>query len=266
MPAKTSLANICGLLIDLDEVLYTGKEALPGARDALHTIRQRGLVCRFLTNTTTKTASEVVAKLAGMGFEIKPEEIVTPVIATKNFLNSQSGGKPKLHLLIRESVLPDFEEFPQDDEAPDYVIVGDIGAQWSYPLLNKAFRQLMHGADLIAMHKNKFFQADGGLALDIGAFVAGLEYVTGRQATIIGKPSPDFFDLALQSMDLPAEKVAMIGDDIESDVGGGQNAGLTGILVQTGKYRADYVAESEVEPDAMVNSFADLPNRLLLEN
>ena len=94
-------------------------------------------------------------------------------------------------------------------------------------------------------------------------FVAGLEYVSGSKATIVGKPSTDFFDLALKSMDLPPGKVAMIGDDIDSDVGGGQNAGLLGILVKTGKYREDYVAESDVEPDAIIDSFADLPRRLV---
>jgi HAD superfamily hydrolase (TIGR01458 family) len=262
MPAKTNLAKIRGLLVDLDGVLYVGDAALPGARDALQALRDRDIVCRFLTNTTTKTADEVVKKLAHLGFEIEPDEIVTPVVATKNFLESRKDGKPKLHLLVRESVLPEFDGFPHDDEAPDYVIVGDIGAKWSYALLNTAFRQLMNGAELIAMHKNKFFQADGGLALDIGAFVAGLEYVTARKAQIVGKPSPDFFNLALQSMNLPPDKVAMIGDDIESDIGGGQNAGLCGILVKTGKYRKDYVAESDVEPDAVIDSFADLPGLL----
>ena len=264
MPANTNLANIHGLLVDLDGVLYVGDAALPGARDALQAVRDRGIVCRFLTNTTTKTADEVVEKLAGLGFEIAPDEIITPVIATKNFLESHKGGKPKLHLLVRESILPAFDGFPHDDQAPDYVIVGDIGAKWSYTLLDTAFRQLMNGAELIAMHQNKFFQADGGLALDIGAFVAGLEYVTAHKARIMGKPSPDFFDLALQSMDLPSDKVAMIGDDIESDLGGGQNAGLLGILVKTGKYRKDYVAESDVVPDAVVDSFADLPGLLPL--
>ncbi len=262
MSANPLLANIRGLLVDLDGVLYVGDGALPGARDALQAVRDRGIVCRFLTNTTTKTAAEVVEKLAGLGFEIEPDEIVTPVIATKNFLESRKGGKPKLHLLVRESILPEFDGFPHDDEAPDYVIVGDIGAKWSYALLNTAFRQLMNGTELITMHKNKFFQTDDGLALDIGAFVAGLEYVTGQEARIVGKPSPDFFNLTRQSMELPPEKIAMIGDDIESDVGGGQNAGLLGILVKTGKYREDYVAESTIEPDAVIDSFADLPGLL----
>lgn len=98
--------------------------------------------------------------------------------------------------------------------------------------------------------------------MDIGAFVAGLEYVTGRQATVIGKPSGDFFQLAVRSLNLPPESVAMVGDDIETDVGGGQAAGLMGVLVRTGKYRPQAAAQSQVKPDAELDSIADLPRWL----
>jgi len=254
--------SIQGLLIDLDGVLYIGDEAVPGARETLETLRERGVARRFVTNTTTRTAAEVVEKLQNLGFDVEPEEVFSAVSATRIFLRNQGDGRPKVHLLVRETALPDFADFPRDDEAPDFVIVGDIGAAWSYALLNRAFRQLMNGAQLVAMHKNKFFEASNGLNLDIGAFVAGLEYVTGDEARIIGKPSREFFQLGLKSLGLPAEQVAMVGDDIDSDVGGGQAAGLTGVLVTTGKYRADYVAQSDVEPDAMIDSIADLPELL----
>ena len=113
-------------------------------------------------------------------------------------------------------------------------MVGDIGAVWSYPLLNTVFNELMNGAKLVAMHRNKYWQTEDGLRMDIGAFVAGLEYVSGCQAVVIGKPAAVFFRLAVESLNLPTEKIAMIGDDIETDVSGGQAAGLKGILVKTG--------------------------------
>jgi HAD superfamily hydrolase (TIGR01458 family) len=120
----------------------------------------------------------------------------------------------------------------------------------------------MNGAKLVAMHRNKYWQTENGLRMDIGAFVAGLEYVAGCEAMVIGKPSQEFFKLAIQSLGLPTPNVAMIGDDIEADVGGAQAAGLTGILVRTGKYRADTVARSTVRPDADLDSIADLPGWL----
>jgi ribonucleotide monophosphatase NagD (HAD superfamily) len=98
--------------------------------------------------------------------------------------------------------------------------------------------------------------------LDIGAFVAGLESVTGHTARVVGKPSLDFFRLGMDSLGLPPEHLAMVGDDIDSDVGGGQAAGLHGILVRTGKYRQDYVEASGIRPDMILDSFADLPGHL----
>lgn len=251
--------DIKGLLIDLDGVLYVGGRAIPGAREALERIGEMGIARRFVTNTTTRTAGEVAAKLVDLGFPVSLEEIFSPVVATRRFLESR-GETPSVHLLVRDSVLPEFEDFPKDEKEPDYVIVGDIGAAWSYPLMNTAFRQLMNGAGLIAMHRNKFFEAEDGLHLDIGAFVAGLEFVTGQSARIIGKPSPDFFDLGIQSLGLSPEQIAMVGDDVDSDVGGGQAAGLKGVLVRTGKYREAYVKESGVRPDAILDSLAELPD------
>lgn len=254
--------EIHGLLIDLDGVLYVGDRPIEGAREALDELAGRGIDRRFVTNTTTRTADEVVAKIRKLGFEVAPEEVFSAVTATRTFLRGVEGGPPSVHLLVRDSVKVEFEEFPQDRENPDFVVVGDIGAAWSYELMNRAFRQLMNGAELVAMHRNRFFETEDGLRLDIGAFVAGLEAVTGKQARIIGKPSPEFFRLGLDALGLPAGEVAMVGDDIDSDVGGARDAGLGGILVRTGKYREEYVASSEVEPDAVLDSIADLPGWL----
>jgi HAD superfamily hydrolase (TIGR01458 family) len=253
---------IKGLLIDLDGVLYVGNEAIFGACEALLAIEKQGLSRRFVTNTTTRTAREVVSKLDQMGFKVSEDEVFSAVTATVSFLRSQKEGRPRISLIVRESVRGEFSEFPEDDEEPDFVIVGDIGAAWSYPLMNRAFRQMNGGAELVAMHKNKFFETEEGLALDIGAFVEGLEYVTQKSARIIGKPSRDFFEQGIAALDLPADQVAMVGDDIDSDVGGGQAAGLRGILVKTGKYRADQAEQSEVTPDLVLDSIADLPEKL----
>ena len=251
--------DIKGLLIDLDGVLYVGDGAIDGARDALEALRRKNIDCRFVTNTTTKTAAEVVEKLNDLGFDVEAGQVFSAVSATKQLLGGGKAELPNLHLIVRDSILGEFEEFPTDAEGPDYVVVGDIGAQWSYPLMDRAFRELMNGAELVAMHKNRYFQTGDGLRLDIGCFVAGLEFATGHTAIIVGKPSPDFFQLGLESLGLPAENVAMVGDDIDSDVGGSQAIGIAGILVRTGKYREAYAKESEVRPDAVIDSIADLP-------
>jgi ribonucleotide monophosphatase NagD (HAD superfamily) len=91
--------------------------------------------------------------------------------------------------------------------------------------------------------------------------VAALEYATGRQARLIGKPSPGFFRTALDGMGVPPQQVAMVGDDIENDVRGAQDAGLTGILVQTGKYRKDLVEQTGIRPDLVVKNLGELVTR-----
>lgn len=255
--ANRGAAAINGLLFDLDGVLYVGDRLIPGAAEALQELQQHQLPQRFITNTSTQTVRDIAAKLQRLGLTIAPADIFSAVSATLSYLRQQ--GSPRVHLLLRDSVCSEFSEFEQQHPAPDYVVVGDIGAAWDYALLNRVFNELMGGAELIAMHANKYWQTEQGLQMDIGAFVAGLEFVTGKQATIIGKPSPDFFAAATAALQLPPQEVAIIGDDIENDVGGGQASGLQGILVRTGKYRQEVAEASTVTPDAILDSVADLP-------
>jgi HAD superfamily hydrolase (TIGR01458 family) len=138
------------------------------------------------------------------------------------------------------------------------VVIGDIGNAWTYDLLNNVFRLVTNGAELVALHRNKFWQTEAGLQMDIGAFVAGLEYVTGKTATVTGKPSPEFFAAALSRIGLKPGEVAMIGDDIDTDIGAAQAQGMMGILVKTGKYREAYVRASKIKPDLVLDSIADM--------
>jgi HAD superfamily hydrolase (TIGR01458 family) len=117
----------------------------------------------------------------------------------------------------------------------------------------------MDGAELVALQKNRFWLRADGLSLDVGPFVAALEYATGRDAYVVGKPARGFFDEVLRDLGETAARTAMVGDDVESDIGGAQRAGLDGVLVRTGKYREEAVRESGIEPTATVNSIADVP-------
>lgn len=252
--------DIKGILFDLDGVLYIGDQVIAGANETLDYCRSYHLPFRFITNTSTRTAADVANKLIRLGIEVREAEIFSAVSATREFLLSR--GNPSVNLLIRDAAKADFSQFRQHEAQPDYVVVGDIGAAWNYELLNKVFRQLMGGAELITMHMNKFWQGESGLQMDIGAFVAGLEFVSGKQAKVIGKPSAEFFMLATDALGLLPEQVLIIGDDIENDIGGGQAAGLQGALVRTGKYRAAFAEQSEVTPEAIIDSIANLPQLL----
>lgn len=252
-----SLPHIKGVLFDLDGVLYVGSKPIMGAIDAVARIRDSGIPCRFVTNTSTLSLISLQNKINALGFSIPANEIISAPQATLLYLQHQHD--PVCRLLLADDVKKDFQHFRQADTGVDYIVVGDIGSAWTYPLLNEVFNNLMQGAKLIAIHKNRFWQTEQGLQMDIGAFIHGLEYASGAQAMMIGKPSADFFQVALDDMGLSAGDVAIIGDDIDADVGGGQRVGLKGILVKTGKYRQVYTDTSAVRPDLIVDSVADLP-------
>lgn len=256
------LLKIRGLLFDLDGVLYVGSTLIEGAPEAVAEIKRQGLICRFITNTSTLSRHSLHAKISGLGLPIEPEELISAPQAAVLYL--QSFDNPVCYLALTEDVRQDFAHLKQSEDQADFVIVGDIGESWSYPLLNKIFNLLMNGAQLIAIHKNRFWQTEQGLQMDIGAFITGLEYACQKQALVIGKPSPAFFGTALQDMGVTPGETAIIGDDIDSDIGGGQDAGLTGILVRTGKYRQAYAEKSGVIPDFLIDSIRNLP--FLLSN
>lgn len=253
----TTLNNIKGMLFDLDGVLYVGSRPIDGAIDAVSKIRFSGIPCRFITNTSTLSLLSLQQKINALGFSIPVHEIISAPQATLLYLKQQH--EPVCRLLLAEDVKKDFREFRQSDTEANHIVIGDIGNAWTYSLLNEVFDSLMKGAKLIAIHKNRFWQTEQGLQMDIGGFVHALEYASGTKAMIIGKPSADFFQIALDDMGLTAGDVAIIGDDIDADVGGGQQAGLKGILVKTGKYRQSYIDASTVKPEKVIDSIADLP-------
>ncbi|MXZ71514.1 MAG: TIGR01458 family HAD-type hydrolase [Acidobacteria bacterium] len=245
-----------GVLLDLDGTVYESGAAIPGAREAIDAIRLAGLPVRFATNTTRRPRRELVDRLRGFGIDVEPEEIITAPIAAATWLAAHGVRRVALH--IAEATLAEFGGFTIDDERPDAVVIGDLGRDWTFDGLNRAFRQLQSGAHFVAMQKNRYWQTDGDLTLDAGPFVAALEYATGRDAIIVGKPSAAFFDGAAASMRLPVTDVAVAGDDINSDVRGAMAAGARGVLVRTGKFRAADLDGPGRSPDAVVDSLADL--------
>lgn len=199
-------------------------------------------------------------KINALGFSISADFVISAPQATLLYLKGQHD--PVCRLLLAEDIKKDFKEFCQSNKSADYIVIGDIGDTWSYPLLNEVFNCLMNSAKLIAIHKNRFCQTEHGLQMNIGGFIDGLEYESSVKAMIIGKPSPDFFRVALHDMGLEPDEIAIVEDDIDVDVGGGQQAGLKGMLVKTGKYRQRYAEASAVKPGFTLDSIADLPELL----
>ncbi len=257
---KKGFSEINGVLFDLDGVFYVGDDAIPGGAETIEELRKMGITCRFSTNTTTKSLTTLFRKIQQLGLPIEKSEIISAPQVAIRYLRKQNN--PTCFLCVNDDLCEDFQEFAVSDTAPDFIVIGDIDDRWDYNLLNRMFRMILNGAQIIALHKGRYWHQPDGIYLDIGSFVVGLEYSTGKQAKVIGKPNPDFFHLALEDMQVPTSKALMIGDDVVSDVGGAQKAGLKGVLVKTGKYRDELVKASGVTPDAIVQSVASLPDLL----
>jgi len=251
-----ALRGIRGLVVDLDGTLYVGDEVLPGAKTALEALRAAGMPMRFLTNTTSKPRSEIVARLDRMELGIAADEIFTAPRVAASILRQR--GVKRAHFLLKAPVVADMEGIESVEAGAEAVVIGDIGDELSPERLNRAFRLLLDGAAFYALAENRMYRRADGMRLDVGAFVRALEYGSRRQATLLGKPAPAFFKTAVEALELWPEEVASIGDDLEGDVGGGQGAGLRGVLVRTGKFREEDLRTASITPDVVIDSFADV--------
>lgn len=254
------MESVRAVLIDIDGVLTVSWRPLPGAVEALREIRAAGLGVALVTNTTSRTRASIAETLSGAGFAVDAEDVLTAPAVTAAHLAEHHPGA-RCALLNSGDIAEDLSgvTLVGEGEDPDVVVVGGAGPEFGYAELNRAFGHLQRGARLVAMHRNLFWRTDAGLQLDTGAFLLGLERAAGVEAEVAGKPSPAFFAAALARLEADADRALMVGDDIESDVLAAQRAGLTGVLVRTGKYLPQTHERASGTPDHVVDSFADLP-------
>jgi len=250
---------IRGLLVDLDGTVYEAGRPVPGAQEAIASLREAGVPFLFTTNTSRMSRADVAASLAGMGLDVREDEILTAPVAAAVWLRAE--GLRRLHPLLATSTHADFRGFELTESEAEAVLVGDLGAGFTFARLNAAFRSLRSGARLVAIHRNRYWIPEEGPTLDAGPFVAALEYAAELRATLVGKPSEEFFRMAARQLDVPVEALAVVGDDPESDILGGRRAGLTTIQVRTGKFDPDRHARApeEERPHHVVDSLGDVP-------
>lgn len=244
---------IRAVLLDLLGVVYDGDTLIPGAAAAIERLRDAGLPLRFVSNTTRSPRGKIIAQVAAMGIEVTDEELLTPARAAVEWLRNHDR---RPHLLVHPDLEGEFSGL--EGGSGNALVVGDAGEGFNHASLNQAFRALAAGADFVALAVNRTFKdADGQLSLDTGAFVAALEFASGRSPIVVGKPSPDFFLSALAGLNCPADDAVMVGDDAESDVAGALRAGLgEALLVRTGKYRPGDETRFDPAPTALVDDLA----------
>jgi HAD superfamily hydrolase (TIGR01458 family) len=195
-----------------------------------------------------------------MGFGLDDDELqTTPGAAVREL-----AGKRVL-ALVMPSIVPDLDGIELVGDHADAVLVGgcdetlEPNQVFSYMNLARAFDEIQMGAALYCLHKNKWWQTKRGPMLDSGAFVAGLEYATGVEATILGKPSASYFAAALDALSAEPELTWLVTDDVEADVRGARLFGMKTALVRTGKFRPETLEAADPSPDIVVSSLGHFP-------
>jgi HAD superfamily hydrolase (TIGR01458 family) len=251
---------MAAILLDVDGVLHVSGVPIPGAADAVHRLRANGHRLRFVTNTTIRSRSQLADMLRSNGIEVEDDEVQTAASTAVKVLKGRRVLALTMHALVH-----DLEGLELVGEEADAVLIGgadetpETNLVFSYMNLARAFAEVELGAALYCLHRNRWWQTKHGPLLDSGAFVAGLEYAAQVEAVVLGKPSPAYFEAALEALDADPEMTWMIGDDLESDIAGAQAMGMRTVLVRTGKFRPDAVERSRVQPDGIVSSLAQLP-------
>lgn len=247
------------ILIDIDGVLKLGGKLLPGAKEFLDFLSNEEYPACIITNTTLTTAEDQKKFFEEEGIDLK-----FPILTASDtaYLYVKKKYKRAAVYCI-DNVKKIFDDVI-DMENPEVVVIGDLLKDWNYEILTDIFRKVRTGADLIAIQKNRYWNTpQDGYLLDVGPFVAAIEYATEKEATVIGKPSKIYFDTALQMIGSSIDKpFIMIGDDIETDIGAAQNYGGTGILMYTGKTEYPLPKDHPIKPDYEAQDLYYISNSL----
>jgi HAD superfamily hydrolase (TIGR01458 family) len=254
------LGGIETVLLDLDGTLYVGSQVVEGAAETVRWLREQGLTVRFCTNTDSVAPGALAERLARLGFGADEGELVTPVQVAARLL----AGAPDARVLavaaggVRELL---GDRLAGLGEPVTHVLVADPSYGATYDDLDAAFRAVRDGAELLATQVNRVAVRDDGEHLDTGGWVRLLEYATGATARVLGKPSPEFFTAPLEALGRGPGTAVVVGDDLAADIGGGRAVGAATVLVATGKGDRPQPG-AEAEPDAVIDSVADLPGLL----
>lgn len=239
------------VLIDLDGVLRSDQDLLPGVAPFLEYLSVQKIPACILSNSTKFGGAGIVDFFQSKGLELTVP-VLTAVDVTAEYLRQHHKTasiycvpSAKKHL----SLLP-------DAPVPEVVVIGDMADGWTQPLLNEIFNKVMKGSQMIAMQKNKYGIARGKHYLDAGSYIAALEYATGTKAKLIGKPSKEYFDIALQKTG--ASEFIMLGDDLTVDIEAAQKIGGKAALLLTGKTSRQMLEQQNIRPDYVFENLSDL--------
>lgn len=261
----TDLTDVHGLIIDLDGVLWLGETPLPGLPEFFSCLHERRLPYILASNNATATPAAVQAKLQGMGVDVSPSHILTSADATAAYLQQRLPSGSGILVVgengMRAAVAAAGFILRDSADGVAAVVVG-LDRQATYTILAEAAFAIRQGALFVGTNPDPTFPTERGLAPGAGALLALLQVASGATPVIIGKPEPYLFQHALERLGVGAEGTVVIGDRLETDILGGQRAGLRTALVLTGVTTALTLAESPIRPTWVFSGLPELTQAL----
>jgi 4-nitrophenyl phosphatase len=252
-----ALTKITNLIIDMDGVLYLGDKPMPRLVDFFSFLRQHAIQFILATNNSTRTSQEYVDKLAGMGVRVSPDEILVSGQATARFLAHEYPRGTRAHVFgmqpLKQAMID--EGFVLADESVE-LVVASMDRNVTYEKLTQATILIRSGARFIATNLDPTNPSERGLIPGTGSLIVALQAASGVKPTVIGKPEPIIFDMAIELMGAQPETTAIIGDRVDTDILGGKRAGLITICVLSGS--SDRAEAEAMETDLIFDDIAHL--------
>ncbi|MDQ6673877.1 MAG: HAD-IIA family hydrolase [Chloroflexota bacterium] len=262
-------SSLRGLLIDLDGVVYTGREAIPGGAAFLAAMRRRGLKFLLVTNNSTTSPELVAERLRGMGIEVLAEDILTSAQAAAAYVRTHAGPDARVYVIGEAGLLQAVQEegllVVDTPGAKINCVIAGLDRAFTYAKLTCAARAILGGAQFVATNADALLPVEGGQVIPgAGSIVAAIQTATAVAPVVVGKPEAGLFEHGLRRLgSLPPEHVAMVGDRLDTDIVGGRRAGLRTILVLSGVTTlAQLEAALDSRPDAVTPDLAGLASLL----
>jgi len=259
MNQENLLPGLRNLVIDMDGVLYRGDEPIDGTRELIEFLREQGINFVLATNNATRTPQQFVDKLAGMGVQVYPHEVLTSSLATAGYLAHIAPPGAKVFVVGMDGLRTALQEagFRLVEDGAQFVVAG-MDFTICYDRLAQASLQIRAGARFIGTNPDLTFPSERGILPGAGSLLAFLEAASGVRPVVVGKPGTAMMEQAVERMDAQPATTAMLGDRLETDILAGQRAGLRTILVLSGVTDEATLSASEIQPDLVFDDVAHL--------
>lgn len=253
------MREIRGLILDMDGVLWRGKEPLLDIQKFFDQIQELGLKVVLATNNATKSVDQYLEKLSRYGVLLQPQQIVNSAMSAAYYLKRRFPQGGPVFVVGEQGLIDTLQEagfYPAEENV--LAVVAGLDRTLNYPKLSQASLLIRKGALFVGTNPDKTFPSPQGLTPGAGAVLAFLETGSGVKPVITGKPEPYLFELALERMSLEPPHVLTVGDRLDTDILGAQRAGCQTAAVLTGVSSLEEIQAWNPPVDLILENLVDL--------